>query len=113
MASRYKGEHEDDDDDDEEEQNDEAEGVIVLVLIIVIMITLIVIIFVIIIIFIITIDSDSAMPMLCILHWLPVARRVDFKLLVFTYKAVHGDAPKYLSDLLCPYTPALACIMYL
>ena len=52
--------------------------------------------------------SDSAMPILCILHWLPVARRIDIKLLVFTYKAVHGDAPKYLSDLLCPYTPARA-----
>ena len=48
------------------------------------------------------------MPLLCILHWLQVARRIDFKLLVFTYKAVHGDAPKYLSDLVCPYTPARA-----
>ena len=24
--------------------------------------------------------SDSAMPLLCILHWLPVARRIDFRL---------------------------------
>ena len=52
--------------------------------------------------------SDSAMPLLCILHWLPVARRIDVKLSVFTYKAVHGDAPKYLSDLVCPDTPARA-----
>ena len=37
-----------------------------------------------------------------------MARRIDFKLLVFTYKAVHGDAPKYLSDLVCPDTPARA-----
>ena len=50
--------------------------------------------------------NDSAMPMLCILHWLPVARRIDFKLLVFTYEAVHGNAPTYLSDLVCPYTLA-------
>ena len=49
--------------------------------------------------------SDSATPLLCILHWLPVARRIEFKLLVFVYRAVHGDAPKYLCDLVCPYTP--------
>ena len=49
--------------------------------------------------------SDSATPLLCILRWLPVARRIEFKLLVFTYRAVHGDAPKYLCDLVCPYTP--------
>ena len=48
--------------------------------------------------------SNSAM--LCILYWLPVPQRIEFKLLVFTYKAVHGDAPKYLSDLVCPYKPA-------
>ena len=49
--------------------------------------------------------SDSATPLLCILHWLPVACRIGFKLLVFTYRAVHNDAPKYLCDLVCPYTP--------
>ena len=27
---------------------------------------------------------------------------------MFTYKALHGDAPKYLSDLVCPDTPARA-----
>ena len=46
-------------------------------------------------------QNDSAMPLLCILHWLPVPQRIEFKLLVFTYKPVHGDAPKYLSDLVC------------
>ena len=38
--------------------------------------------------------SDSATPLLCVLHWLAVARRIDFKLLAFTYKAVHGDTAK-------------------
>ena len=33
---------------------------------------------------------------------------LKFKFLVFTYKAVHGDATKYLSDLVCPYKPARA-----
>ena len=48
------------------------------------------------------------MPLLCILHWLPVPQRIEFKLIVFTYEGVHGDAPKYLSDLVCPYKPARA-----
>ena len=52
--------------------------------------------------------SDSAMPLLCVLHFLPVSQRIESKLLVFTYKAVHGDAPKYVSDLVCPYKPARA-----
>ena len=52
-------------------------------------------------------QSDSAMPLLCIFHWLPVPHRIEFKF-VFTYKTVHGDAPKYLSDLVCPYKPARA-----
>ena len=47
--------------------------------------------------------SDSDMPLLCILHWLPVPQRIEFKVLIFTYKAVHGDTPKYISDLECPY----------
>ncbi|KAK2171890.1 hypothetical protein NP493_1005g00006 [Ridgeia piscesae] len=37
------------------------------------------------------------------LHWLPIVCRVDFKLLVFTYKAMHNDAPVYLCELVCPY----------
>ncbi|KAK2181450.1 hypothetical protein NP493_397g00018 [Ridgeia piscesae] len=42
---------------------------------------------------------------LCELHWLPIVCRVDFKLLVFTYKAMHNDAPVYLCELVCPYQP--------
>ena len=52
--------------------------------------------------------SDSAMPLLCILHWLPVPQRIEFKIIVFPYTAAHGDAPKYPSDLVCPYKPARA-----
>ncbi len=33
-------------------------------------------------------------------HWLPVECRIDFKVLLITFKALHGKAPKYLSDLL-------------
>ena len=48
---------------------------------------------------------DSATPLLRELHWLPILCRVDFKLLVFTYKAIHNDAPVYLCELVCPYQP--------
>ena len=34
------------------------------------------------------------------LHWLPVKARIQFKILLITFKAIHGLAPKYLRDLL-------------
>ena len=34
------------------------------------------------------------------LHWLPVHSRIIFKILLLTYKALHGLAPEYLQDLL-------------
>ncbi len=39
------------------------------------------------------------------LHWLPLRFRVDFKILMLTYKALHALTPQYLSELLIPYTP--------
>ena len=36
-------------------------------------------------------------PVLRELHWLPVRRRVDFKLATFMYKTLHGRIPRYLS----------------
>jgi hypothetical protein len=47
-------------------------------------------------------------PVLKELHWLPVSLRIVFKILLITYKSLHGDAPMYLSDLLVPYTPLRA-----
>jgi len=35
------------------------------------------------------------------LHWLPVEARVEFKILTLTYKAITGDAPPYLCDMIC------------
>ena len=35
-------------------------------------------------------------PMLYQLHWLPVQHRVHFKILILTFKAIHGLAPKYI-----------------
>uniref|UniRef100_A0A8C6X1D0 Reverse transcriptase domain-containing protein n=1 Tax=Naja naja TaxID=35670 RepID=A0A8C6X1D0_NAJNA len=41
-------------------------------------------------------------PLLRELHWLPVALRVRFKVLVLTYKALHGLGPRYLREHLLP-----------
>ncbi|KAI4872675.1 hypothetical protein NFI96_002526, partial [Prochilodus magdalenae] len=35
-------------------------------------------------------------PLLCPLHWLPVAERIRFKTLMLAYKAKNGPAPPYL-----------------
>ena len=47
-------------------------------------------------------------PVLASLHWLPIRFRVDFKLLLFVFKSLHGLAPPYLADLLRPHRPARA-----
>jgi len=33
------------------------------------------------------------------LHWLPVCTRIHFKILLLVFKAIHGLAPPYISDL--------------
>ena len=40
------------------------------------------------------------------LHWLPVAARIDFKVLLQVYKCLHGTAPEYLSSKLQKYACA-------
>ena len=37
-------------------------------------------------------------PVLRELHWLPVRQRIDFKLVVFVHKALHGQLPQYLVE---------------
>jgi len=39
-------------------------------------------------------------PVLFDLHWLPIKHRIQFKILVLTYKSLNGLAPAYLSALL-------------
>ena len=39
------------------------------------------------------------------LHWLPVDKRIEYKLLQYTYKAWHGLAPGYLCKLVALYEP--------
>ena len=45
-------------------------------------------------------------PVLKELHWLPVSQRVEFKILLYTYKALNDQAPSYIRDLLEIYQPA-------
>ena len=49
---------------------------------------------------------DHITPVLINLHWLPVEYRVKFKLLLLTFKALNGLAPKYLTDLIEYYSPS-------
>ena len=44
-------------------------------------------------------------PVLRDLHWLPINRRIEFKILLFVFKALHSKAPSYLCDLLNWYYP--------
>lgn len=39
-------------------------------------------------------------PALYELHWLPVSLRIDYKILLLTFKCIYGLAPTYLSDLI-------------
>ena len=39
-------------------------------------------------------------PLLVQLHWLPVIHRINFKILLITFKALRGLAPPYISELL-------------
>ncbi len=53
-------------------------------------------------------STEHISPVLQQLHWLPVKYRVEFKILLLTYKALHNLAPQYLSQLLHVYTPSRA-----
>ena len=51
---------------------------------------------------------DHISPILASLHWLPVKSRIEFKILLLTYKALNGQAPLYLKELIVPYYPTRA-----
>ena len=48
---------------------------------------------------------DHITPVLRQLHWLPVEKRVSYKVLLLTFKSLHGLAPEYLAELLKWYEP--------
>ena len=37
------------------------------------------------------------------LHWLHVTQRIEYKLLLYVYRALNGMAPAYITELLQPY----------
>uniref|UniRef100_A0A4W3GD16 Reverse transcriptase domain-containing protein n=1 Tax=Callorhinchus milii TaxID=7868 RepID=A0A4W3GD16_CALMI len=45
---------------------------------------------------------DPIIPTFARLHWLPIPQRIEFKILILTFKALHGLAPSYISD---PHQP--------
>ena len=44
-------------------------------------------------------DHDSMSQAFIRLHWLPVDKRIEYKPLLYTYKALHDLAPGYLCEL--------------
>ena len=47
-------------------------------------------------------------PTLHQLHWLPISKRITFKIAALTFKTLHYNAPVYLANLLHAYTPSRA-----
>ena len=45
-------------------------------------------------------SEDIETVLLETLHWLPVEQRIQYKILLLTFKVLHGLAPQYLSELL-------------
>ena len=56
----------------------------------------------------VTLTSKTAhiTPILKSLHWLPVQKRIKFKILILVYRAIHHLAPKYIQDSLQIYRPS-------
>ena len=49
--------------------------------------------------------SEDITSVLEDLHWFQIPDRIKFKVLPLTYKALHGEAPNYILDLLRSYNP--------
>ena len=50
-------------------------------------------------------STISSMDIRRELHWLPVYYRINYKLSLLTWKALHTAEPPYLSELISPYAP--------
>ena len=48
---------------------------------------------------------DHATPLRKELHWLPIEAKPVFKILCYTYKAIHGNLPDCMCDLVSVYNP--------
>ena len=49
---------------------------------------------------------DHITPIMIELHWLPIEQRVNFKILLITFKALNQLAPMYISNNLSHYCPS-------
>src|SRR6267154_2371957 len=49
--------------------------------------------------------SDHISPTLAKLHWLPIHKRIKFKVATITFKVLQHKQPSYLFDLLKPHNP--------
>lgn len=49
--------------------------------------------------------TEHITPIFKELHWLPVAVRIEFKILVLVFKAYQGIAPLYISDMITKHEP--------
>ena len=47
----------------------------------------------------------NSVSITAIKHLLPLSFRIDFKILLLVFKALNGQAPAYICDLLTPYEP--------
>ena len=52
-----------------------------------------------------TAPREHITPVLKELHWLPVDRRIEYKILLYAYKALNGLAPEYLCNMVELYAP--------
>ena len=43
--------------------------------------------------------SSHVTPLLINLHWLPVKYHIRYKILLYTFKAIHQSAPQYINDM--------------
>jgi hypothetical protein len=50
-------------------------------------------------------NRQSVRSVLADLHWFPIKERIDFKILMYIFKALNGLAQVYLADSLARYTP--------
>ena len=53
----------------------------------------------------VTRQFDHITPVLKELHWLPVERRVEYKVILMCFKCLHGLAPEYLCELIKWHSP--------
>ena len=47
-------------------------------------------------------------PILVTLHWLPIDKRIQYKILLYTYKVVNHIAPEYIAELFTLHHPGLS-----